>query len=83
MNNAAASETRTETQTCNTCCGASHTPFRSYSPDGKIVHGCIDDFHTEALKGIISASASWHFRPVAKQMRVVAKKRLRALLARR
>ena len=52
---------------CNTCAGPASAPFRRYA-EGKIVAGCVDDFHTGHLV-TPSASSYWHNRPEAKKMR--------------
>lgn len=54
--------------TCPTCGKPDHSPFRSYDPAGRIVLGCVDAHHDGALV-TPSASASWHMRREAKQLR--------------
>lgn len=52
---------------CNTCGRPASAPFRRYA-EGKIVAGCVDDFHTGHLV-TPSASSFWHNRPEAKKIR--------------
>ena len=59
-------------ETCPTCCKASDNPYRSYNQEGKIVQGCIDEFHTGRLV-TPSESSFWHNRACAKVMRQHAK----------
>ncbi len=54
--------------TCPTCCKPSDRPYRSHNSEGKIVQGCVDEFHTDRLIGI-SASSSWHNSKEAKEIR--------------
>jgi len=70
-----------ETKTCGTCTRPVGQPFRSHDAIGKIVHGCVDKSHTESLRGVISSSSSWHFRPEAKRIRAAEVRRMRALRA--
>jgi hypothetical protein len=66
-------------ETCNTCGKPATSPYRVYCNRGKVVQGCVDQFHTEALRGIIGESSFWHFRPEAKRIRVASKKHLASL----
>lgn len=67
---------------CPTCGKLAHSPYRSHNAAGVIVQGCIDDFHTEALSGMIHASTHWHFRAEAKKHRAAVKRHLRELTRR-
>lgn len=53
---------------CSTCGRAPGSPFRVYDVHGKVISGCVDDFHTGHLI-TPSESARWHNRPVSKQIR--------------
>ncbi len=69
-----------ETKTCGTCTRPVGQPWRSHDPaTGKIIHGCVDKCHTPALRGIISESARWHFRPEAKRIRSAEARHMRAI----
>jgi hypothetical protein len=59
--------------TCNTCCRPAHSPWRVYNENGKVVHGCIDEFHSGHLV-TPSANSAWHNRPVAVKLRQQSKK---------
>lgn len=59
-------------ETCNTCGKPANHPFRIWDNSG-IIRGCVDSFHTEALRGVIQPSTSWHFRSEAKQIRAFVK----------
>lgn len=54
--------------TCTTCCRPAASPFRVFDEFGKVINGCVDDFHTGHLTPI-SESAWWHNRPEAKRIR--------------
>jgi hypothetical protein len=58
--------------TCPTCGNGPYSPFRSYDAQGRVVQGCVDEFHTEHLV-TPSASSAWHARPAARQLRTSAK----------
>jgi hypothetical protein len=58
--------------TCPDCNRAAGAPFRSWNTQGKIVLGCVNEFHTGQLVSP-SASASWHARPEAKKIRAASK----------
>ena len=60
--------------TCNTCTRQAGSPYRVFGASGKVVQGCVDACHTEALRGILSESAFWHFRPEAKRVRAAMHK---------
>lgn len=62
---------------CNTCGRPASAPFRRYA-EGKIVAGCVDDFHTGHLV-TPSASSFWHNRPEAKKMRQAQAAKQKAL----
>ena len=53
---------------CPTCFRAPAAPFRVWDASGKILSGCVDACHTGHLV-TPSASASWHARPAARQIR--------------
>lgn len=55
-------------QTCPICGGTKSHPWRVYDERGKVIEGCVDEFHTGE---IISPSESsfWHGRKEAKQIR--------------
>ena len=53
---------------CNICGKPFNKPFRSYDSNGNIVHGCVDGSHTGYLVPL-SASAIWHNRKEAKEIR--------------
>lgn len=53
---------------CNTCGRPAHSPFRVYDERGKVIAGCIDNWHTGHLV-TPSESSLWHNRPEAKKMR--------------
>lgn len=55
-------------ETCPTCTRQSDSPYRSHDQSGKIVQGCIDEFHTGRLVSP-SASSEWHNRKEAKNWR--------------
>jgi len=54
--------------TCNTCTRGAASPFRVYDERGRVVEGCVDDFHTGHLV-TPSESARWHNRSEAKAIR--------------
>ncbi len=62
IRNAALGEAHTR---CPTCGHGASAPYRRVS-EGKIVEGCIDAFHAEALYG---ESLRWHTRPAAQKLR--------------
>lgn len=64
---------------CSTCGRGKYDPYRQYDEHGKVVFGCIDEFHVGHLVPI-SESNSWHMRKEAKKMRDESMKRLYALL---
>lgn len=53
---------------CPTCGRLAGAPFRSYDDRGRVVHGCVDAFHTGHLV-TPSESVRWHGRPEAKEIR--------------
>jgi len=59
--------------TCPTCCKAPDAPFRVYSPEGKIINGCVDHFHEGHLVSP-SQSSAWHHRKEAKAIRAASRK---------
>lgn len=63
---------------CPTCTRSKYDPFRQYV-DGKIVAGCVDDYHTGHLVSI-SATNSWHYSKQAKEIRATAAKHKRNIL---
>lgn len=60
-------------KTCPTCGKGPHSPFRVFDARGKVISGCIDEFHTGHLV-TPSESASWHGRTAAKKLRAEMKK---------
>jgi len=58
--------------TCPICGRAAGAPYRVYSAEGKVIHGCVDHFHTGHLV-TPSASTSWHARPEARKIRAAMK----------
>jgi hypothetical protein len=64
---------------CPTCTRSKYDPFRRYDQSGKIIYGCVDDFHTGHLTPI-SESNSWHNSKTAKQIRAATKKHLKLML---
>lgn len=62
-----------ERLTCNTCGRAAGSPFRVYDEHGKVINGCVDEFHTGHLV-TPSESSRWHARPEAKQIRARLKR---------
>lgn len=58
--------------TCPVCCQPASAPFRVYDAQGNVVHGCVDEFHTDHLVPI-SASNHWHRRPAARKLRAALK----------
>lgn len=54
--------------TCPTCCRGPATPFRIHDNRGRVVSGCVDEFHAGHLVSP-SESARWHARPEAKRIR--------------
>ena len=67
-----------EKSVCNICGRPATLPYRVHDARGKIVQGCIDDFHTGHLV-VPSESASWHYRPAAKKWRAEMKRRAKTL----
>ena len=63
---------------CPTCTRSKYDPFRQYDERGKVIAGCIDDYHTGHLTPI-SESNAWHSRKSAKQHRAANKGHLRTL----
>jgi len=61
---------------CNTCGRPASEPYRRYGNDGRIIEGCIDNFHAGHLVPC-SASEHWHNRKEAKILRQTAKTRLK------
>ncbi len=58
---------------CNTCGKTAGAPYRVYDVRGKVVQGCVDDFHTGHLV-TPSESSFWHNRPAAKKIRAALKR---------
>lgn len=65
---------------CPTCGRAAGSPFRIYNDRGKVVHGCIDAFHSGHL--MLGESRCWHNRPEAKALRRTVLVSLKALKGR-
>jgi len=63
--------------TCNTCCHVDHNPWRVYDGRGRVINGCVDVCHTGRLV-TPSASASWHGRKEARQIRVALRRMLQS-----
>ena len=63
---------------CNTCGRPADSPWRVYDQQGKVIHGCVDDFHTGHLIEV-SESSRWHNRPEAKKIRKAMADRLRKI----
>jgi hypothetical protein len=61
---------------CTTCGRPAGSPYRVFDKHGKVLQGCIDDFHTGHLV-TPSESSRWHNRPEAKKHRASIKKHLR------
>ena len=53
---------------CPICCNSKYSPYREHDSHGKIVAGCVAEFHTGHLTPI-SESSRWHNRKEAKQIR--------------
>lgn len=71
------------TEQCPTCTRSKYDPFQRHDAQtGKILYGCIDDFHTGHLTPI-SGSNSWHNRPEAKKWRAAVKKHLKLITGRK
>lgn len=66
---------------CPTCFRPVASPFRVTDAAGKIVNGCVDAAHDDKLVPI-SASASWHGRKEASQIRKRAAKHWGTAVAR-
>lgn len=58
--------------TCPTCGRPSAAPYRETDAHGKVLAGCVDEFHTGHLV-TPSASAAWHARPDARRIRTASK----------
>ena len=56
------------TNTCRICTKPVDSPYRVYDERGHVIQGCVAPDHTGHLIAI-SASAQWHNRPEAKQIR--------------
>jgi hypothetical protein len=63
----------TTSEQCPTCTRGKYDPFRRHDERGKVIMGCIDDYHTGHLT-LISESNNWHNRKDAKRWRTAAKK---------
>lgn len=72
---------RQNPDTCPTCVRPASDPYRSYDSRGKVVSGCVDDFHTGHLV-TPSESSMWHNSKAAKKLRT-ANRRALARLGRR
>lgn len=70
-----AGKRRRNPSVCSTCGKAAGAPFRVYDERGKVINGCIDDFHTGYLV-TPSESSRWHNRKEAKAHRASIKKHL-------
>lgn len=58
---------------CSTCFKHKSDPARSYDENGKIINGCVDEYHTGELV-VPSASARWHYRQEAVKIRAITKR---------
>lgn len=58
--------------TCPICNRDAPSPARVYDASGKVLHGCVDHFHTGHLM-TPSESAMWHARPAARKIRAAMK----------
>lgn len=56
---------------CPTCQRRADQPYRVRDADGKVLHGCVANFHTGHL---LMRDASWHYRPEAKRIRAATAK---------
>lgn len=65
--------------TCPTCTKPANAPWRVYSENGHVVHGCVDAYHNGHLV-VPSESATWHNRPAAKALRRAQAKALQSTL---
>ncbi len=63
----------TYSATCPICTRGPYSPFRVTLDDGKIIAGCVDEFHTAHLVGP-SATLRWHNRPEARKIRAELKR---------
>lgn len=65
-------------ETCTFCNKPAGAPFRTWDKNGKIVHGCVADFHTGHLPEL-SETNRWHLRKEAKEIRRKNAKHLKSL----
>jgi len=66
----------TEQQTCNTCGRQAWSPYRVYDERGKVLQGCVDEFHSGHLV-TPSESSHWHNRKEAKKIRHLDAQRIK------
>jgi hypothetical protein len=59
---------------CPTCVRPKGQPFRKYDDHGKVVNGCVDEYHTGEIFPIPSESARWHYRKEAEKIRAMTKR---------
>lgn len=57
--------------TCPICGKAPWAPPRTSDARGKMLSGCVDEFHTGHL--ILGESSFWHYRAEAKKIRAIIK----------
>ena len=62
-------------KSCPLCGHASGAPYRRVH-NGRIIEGCVDAHHSDALYG---ESLAWHMRPVACELRKQALEHLKSL----
>lgn len=55
-------------KTCPVCCQRADAPFRRHDQSGRIIHGCVDAFHTGHLV-TLSSSSAWHNSTGAQEIR--------------
>lgn len=60
-------------KTCPTCGKPPGAPFRVYDKEGKVISGCVDEFHTGHIAAP-SESGRWHVRPHARKVRAEMKR---------
>ena len=72
------SAAETITNQCPTCTRGKYNPYRRFDARGKVIAGCVDDFHGEHLTPI-SADSAWHNRKEAKAIRKRERDHLRTL----
>jgi len=61
-----------EEVTCENCCCPAGKPYR-WVHEGKIIEGCISNFHTGHIPATETESLAWHNREWAQAWRAKAK----------